>query len=53
MKTLNYNQLEPNQREQVKLLIANLEGQQENNLSSFRFVARGNGTNGEFRGEGI
>jgi hypothetical protein len=48
MKTLNYNQLEPSQQEQVKLLIANLEGQQENNLSSVRFVARGGVSNGEF-----
>jgi hypothetical protein len=49
MKTLNYNQLEPNQQEQVKLLIASMAGQQGNNLSSVRFVARGNGVpNGEF-----
>jgi hypothetical protein len=48
MKTLNYNQLEPNQQEQVKLLIAGMEGQQENNLSSVRFVARGIIVNGEF-----
>jgi hypothetical protein len=48
MKTLNYNQLELSQQEQVKLLIANLEGQQENNPSSVRFIARGQTSVGEF-----
>jgi hypothetical protein len=39
MKTLNYNQLEPNQQEQVKLLIAGMAGQKENIDPFVRFIA--------------
>jgi hypothetical protein len=39
MKTLNYNQLEPTQQEQVKLLIAGMAGQKENIDPFVRFIA--------------
>ena len=41
MKTLNYNQLKPEQQQQVSHLIAQMEGQQDNSNLTVRFVARG------------
>jgi hypothetical protein len=49
MKTLNYGQLNLNQQQQVNQLMADLEGQNPQSTPSVRFVARGNGTAGEFR----
>ncbi|MFM2061605.1 MAG: hypothetical protein RLZZ507_1275 [Cyanobacteriota bacterium] len=49
MKTLNYSQLNLEQKEQVNNLIAQMEGQQQNSNSAVRFVARG-GRGGEFGG---
>ncbi len=41
MKSLNYSQLNPEQKEQVSNLIAQMEGQQQNSNPAVRFVARG------------
>jgi hypothetical protein len=48
MKTLNYSQLNLEQKEQVNNLIAQMEGQQQNSNSAVRFVARGTTVGGEF-----
>ena len=41
MKSINYSQLNPEQKEQVSNLIAQMEGQQQNSNSAVRFFARG------------
>ncbi|NET76575.1 hypothetical protein [Okeania sp. SIO1F9] len=51
MKSLNYSQLNPEQKEQISNLIAQMEGQQQNSNSAVRFVARGGKAyGGEFGG---
>ncbi|RQH15507.1 hypothetical protein D5R40_34090 [Okeania hirsuta] len=51
MKSLNYSQLNPEQKQQISNLIAQMEGQQQNSNCAVRFVARG-ATGGEFGGGG-
>ncbi|NEQ73944.1 MAG: hypothetical protein F6K23_13330 [Okeania sp. SIO2C9] len=56
MKSLNYSQLNPEQKQQVSNLIAQIEGQQQNSNSAVRFVARGEtivnpGSGGSMGGE--
>ncbi|MDJ0515627.1 hypothetical protein [Dapis sp. BLCC M229] len=52
MKSINYSQLNQQQKEQVSNLIAQMEGQQQNSNSTVRFVARGGDPvpGGEFGG---
>ncbi|MGD1699479.1 hypothetical protein [Dapis sp. BLCC M229] len=52
MKSINYSQLNQQQKEQVSNLIAQMEGQQQNSNSAVRFVARGRDPvpGGEFGG---
>ncbi|NEQ73943.1 MAG: hypothetical protein F6K23_13325 [Okeania sp. SIO2C9] len=43
INSINYSQLNQEQKEQVSNLIAQMEGQQQNSNSAVRFVARGGG----------
>ncbi|NEP38968.1 MAG: hypothetical protein F6K25_13620 [Okeania sp. SIO2G4] len=47
MKTINYSQLNQEQKEQVSNLIAQMEGQQENSNPAVRFVTYSPSRGGE------
>ncbi|MDJ0515626.1 MAG: hypothetical protein QNJ74_04945 [Trichodesmium sp. MO_231.B1] len=52
MKSINYSQLNQEQKEQVSNLMAQMEGQKQNSNPAVRFVARGDAMGGEMGGMG-